>query len=479
MHALARLIAALLLAVLAVTPAAAQDIPARGLAAKARDYALTGTTALGHIKWQLLQGRDASILVDSDSTGNSASAPREMPFRLADEYARLFPAATIIVNTWNTTTSTYTDQTIVQSGSGPTLTIQNFAVPGAALFYAMGSFWTGASQLAWVTPDAVIFNHGHNHVVGTTIEMVRGELLAGVEMWRLFHPGVPIAIVTQNPRYGDDFMATAYAAWRDVARLRPDVEVIDSYALWIAAGKPASWYLDAVGDGIHPADPGFVGAMVPAVRGELAVAPARPARGAVSLFEPSAASQNLLLNGGFELWPTSPGLPTNWLSSGTITAEKDTSIYRNQRLGYSLKLTASTAGAYIYQDIPAFASLRGKPVTLTVWLYRPTGSTAGAARVAVTAPAPSGGTVTITTRANAPISANLNGWQPWVISGLMVPANASSLRVVIYQDSGTPSANPVYFDQVVLTPGYLPKAISRLDLPRLPANGVGAKQMAA
>lgn len=425
----------------------------------ARSMVSTGPCALGHIKFMLANGFDATIFVHSDSTGNSDFGPREMPYRTLDVIAEEFPNAQQIATAWNTGTNSYNAPVVVRPGAAgnPTLTIVNYAVPGAAAHYAIGAAYSGTSRMAWLSPDAIIINHGHNHVAGTLIEQVRGELLAVTEMWRLFHPGVPIAVCTQNPRYQDDLMMIAYAAWLHIKRLRPDIQIIDTYKPFVAAGKPAAYYIDAVGDGIHPGDAGFENIYVPAIRAEWKRSPAMCATALPSLYEANTSTMNLLDNGDFARWTTNPGAPDGWTADAGITAQKSTAVVRDPRLGYSVQLTATQAGG-IRQSFPGYANLRGLPVTLSGWLYKPTGSTSNAGRLTLQAAAPSGGTVTITTRAYNQAT-SLNGWQPWIISGLVLPSGCTALTAILNQDTAAPSANPVYFDQVSLTPGFLPRGV--------------------
>jgi hypothetical protein len=289
--------------------------------------------------------------------------------------------------------------------------------------------------------------------------MVRGEFLAATEMFRLHHPGVPIVCLIQNPQQNNSNMATAFEAYMTLAARR-DVALVDGYTPFIAAGKPNSYYNDLNESPIvHPSDVGF-DQIAAAFRTLWNNSPPLRFVADRSLLEPNlVAGQNLLTNGDFSKWTTSPGAPDGWTANGTITVSKDTTIVRDPRLGYSAKLLGTGGSTSISQDIGAgvYGILRGLPVSLMAWLYRPTSATGTVGRIAITAGSPALGTQTITSRS---YNVNQVGWVPWIISGFTVPSDVTFLRVILYHDTaGTPSAVASHFDQAVLVPGYLPRAI--------------------
>ncbi|HEY8604172.1 hypothetical protein [Tsuneonella suprasediminis] len=481
--------------------------------------------AFGHIKWLLDEGRDVSIYNWADSLSNSGQNPREWIFRVADLIATHHSNPNVEIATWNGD-GAFSPPVTEARGTGPAVTIRNFAVPGAPLHYAMGRLWAGSSELAWDTPDVLMLCHGHNHVVGTTIEMVAGELLAAIEYFRLAHPGVPIAALIQNPQGSNDAMATAFGAWKRLEQLR-DVTLIDGYSPWIAAGKPLDWYTEkgvargvitgktltvsewlaqpgqsiAVGDciggadpdtcvtglgsgrggagtytvnrsqdrpdtrlklydSIHPSDTGIEHGFVPALRAAWGDASLRPCAGPVSSLSPILdPALNLLFNGDFASWDDPLDLPDGWLPQGPVSVKREEAIRRSPRNGYAASVLGAEGGCAIYQDVNDYAQMRGRPVSLLAWVYRPAGAPGSVGRIQIRAAAPQGETVIATTRSYALNQADC--WVPWCISGLMVPADATAIRVTLFHDSAAnPASQPALFQSVSLVPGYLPRGLT-------------------
>lgn len=481
--------------------------------------------AFGHIKWLLDEGRDVSIYNWADSLSNCGQNPREWIFRVADLIGTHPAKPSVEIATWNGDGAFFPAAVEVR-GTGPAVTIRNFAVPGAPLHYAMGKLWTGSSGLAWDTPDVLMLCHGHNHVTGTTVEMVSGELLAAIEYFRLAHPGVPIAALIQNPQGSNDAMATAFSAWKRLERLR-DVTVIDGYSQWIAEGKPLGWYIakgtasgsiagdtltvsdwsasgeqriavgdcingarpgtwvsaiiDSVGgpgtyrvnvpqdlpstrlklyDPVHPSDTGVEHGFVPALRAAWESASSRPCAGPDSLLSPTLdPALNLLANGDFSSWDDPLDLPDGWSPLGPVSVKREEAIRRSPRSGYAATVLGSAGGCAIYQDVNDYAQMRGRPVSLLGWVYRPAGAPGSVGRIQIRAAAPQGATVIATTRSYALNQADC--WVPWCLSGLMVPADATGLRVTLFHDSAAnPASQPALFQSVSLVPGYLPRGLA-------------------
>lgn len=429
-----------------------QPRPASGAAQAPSTVAANG---FGHIKHMLDQGRDVSIVNWSDSLSNSRESPREFIFRLADVIATHPSQPTVLVTTW--ADGVYGGATTEAVGSGPTVRIRNFAVAGGQMAHGLGTLWRD-SGLADETPDLLTICHGHNHVVGTTDEQVLGEFLTALEYYRLAHPGVPIVALLQNPRADGSAMDRAVDAWRRVARLR-DIALIDAHTPYLAAGKPSAWFAD--GDPVHPSDAGIEAAYLPAIRGLWDAAPARAALGPPSTLCGLDPALNLIPNGDFSRFDGA--LPDGWVAASGVTASKEPGIVRDRALGHSLKL-ASTGGTVflnrISYTLPDYghAPLRGKPVSLFGWVYKPTGAPHTLGAITLEALAPAGGSAACTTRPLAQDQGN--AWVPWAICGLMVPAECYEITVRLHHDTAAATASqPVYFQGITLVPGYLPRGL--------------------
>jgi|TARA_R100000049_G_C1955904_1_gene110642 hypothetical protein len=415
----------------------------------------TAANGLGHIKHMLDQRRDVSIANWADSLSNSRENPREFIFRLADVIATHPSRPTVLVETW--ADGSYGGATTEAAGSGPVVRIRNFAMPGALLAHGLGALWRD-SGLADTTPDLLTICHGHNHVVGTTIEQITGEFYSALEYFRLAHPGVPVVALLQNPRADSPAMDRAVDAWQQVARLR-DVALIDAHTPYIAEAKQPAWFAD--GDQAHPSDAGIEGAYVPAIRAAWDAAPARPVCGQPSTLRGLDPALNLIPNGDFAQFDGA--VPEGWVATAGVTATRETAIVRDRALGHSLKLTSVGGTAFanrISHTLPNYghAPLRGKPISLFGWVCKPAGAPPSLGAITLEALAPAGKSTTCTTR---PLSQDQgNAWVPWAICGLMVPAECYEITVRLHHDTAAATASqPAFFQGITLVPGYLPRGL--------------------
>jgi len=248
------------------------------------------------------------------------------------------------------------------------------------------------------------------------------------------------------------------AAGCATARLR-DIALIDAHTPYLAAGKPSAWFAD--GDPVHPSDAGIEAAYLPAIRGLWDAAPARAALGPPSTLSGLDPALNLIPNGDFSRFDGA--VPDGWVAASGVTASKEPGIVRDRALGHSLKL-ASTGGTVflnrISYTLPDYghAPLRGKPVSLFGWVYKPTGAPHTLGAITLEALAPAGGSAACTT---LPLSQDQgNAWVPWAICGLMVPAECYEITVRLHHDTAAATASqPVYFQGITLVPGYLPRGL--------------------
>ena len=415
----------------------------------------TAPNGFGHIKHMLDQGRDVMITNWSDSLSSSRENPRAFIFRLADVIATHPSQPTVLVQT--RADGSYGGATTEAIGSGPTVRIRNFAIPGALLAHGLGTLWR-QSGLADDTADLLTICHGHNHVVGTMGEQVLGEFLTAMEYYRLAHPGVPIVALLQNPRADDPAMDKAVEAWRRVARLR-DIALIDAHTAYLAAGKPSAWF--AQGDPVHPSDAGIEAACLPAIRALWDAAPARPALGPPSTLHGLDPALNLIPNGDFAQFDGA--VPDGWVAASGVTASRETGIVRDRVLGHSLKLTSTGGTGFVNRvscTLPDYghAPLRGKPVSLFGWVYKPWGAPDTLGAITLEALAPAGQSAACTTR---PLSQEQGkAWVPWAICGLMVPEECYEITVRLHHDTAAATASePAYFQGITLVPGYLPRGL--------------------
>lgn len=229
---------------------------------------------------QLRQGQDATILVCSDSTG--AGRDRWV-YKLGARIASMVTGARVIYSPWDKAADAYAKPEQVAAGrpAGPTLHIYNAAVPGAQILYQHG-YRFGAAYGSRLHADLIIINHGHNHDWNWPPRVHAARMIAAAQQIALAHPSAEVMIVAQNPRRDNDnglnrstgaMLAGKLMGW----------PVADAYTLFMAAGRPASWYGKGGADPVHPStQPGggddqvLDRAIMPVIEGRVGRGPRQP-----------------------------------------------------------------------------------------------------------------------------------------------------------------------------------------------------------
>ena len=206
------------------------EAPTSNAAAFAAMGAAVGASRNGFsaAKYRAERGLSVDIGVWSDSTADGASNPREWPYLLADYLAALYPTAKVQVRSGSSTPTQFgaVAPTVIQAGStSQTITIWNFAVSGTTTHYGLAAYFN--AMLRVPTMDCMILSHGLNHAGGSpTASILRGDFMAAVEQYRLYHPETPMVLIRQNPFQDNTTMDNVVAAITDVGNRR-DVSVID------------------------------------------------------------------------------------------------------------------------------------------------------------------------------------------------------------------------------------------------------------
>lgn len=430
------------------------ETPAANRAAFAALGAAVGTSHNGftNAKAKIEAGKSATFLIWGDSTGNQDSGPREWPYLFADALFAEYPTHSIYFHEWSGSALSIAGTQVQTGSTSARIDIWNFSVAGAAAYYGLGNFFDAG--LRGVTADCMVINHGHNHASGGVLELIRGELAAAVMTYRLYHPDTPIVAMNQNPWRDSDDMALVFAAWNTLVDAT-DISQVDVYSAFIALGKDASLY----GDNIHPSQTGqdLWGGLVWDHWQEAAATYRTSAPSSLAAPIPSAA--NAFNNGAFDVWTTSPGAPDNWTAGGTITVSKELTIVDRFSRGYSAKLLGTTASAYIQRSFSVLgAKLAGKPITAAVRLYRDAANPGTICRWAVIVASVSAGNPTYTTRS---VATQQTGWIWWCLSGIVLPADTTSVILRLYHDTaGSPSTEGAFYDQAVVMPGMLPRRMA-------------------
>lgn len=417
------------------------------------DTRVLSRSGFSRVKGLMNAGLDATLMIWSDSTGNSRDNTGRWPQRFAERVAQEYPTHSVYLRNWNTQNTNAWDAAVtIQTGSTSTsLVIWNFAVTGAVPHYGMGSSWMLA--LGIHQPDGLILNHGINLFSGWNSDSVgatvRGALYAAIQQFLAAFPNCPVSGVVQNPNRDSTALNDMPVFWKQVAARLGIGLVTEVYDTFISAGKPSGYYADAV----HPSEPTgnqiysdaiwahWVAASTANVRER---APALLTRG-----------YNLLDNGGFRTWTDTGVAPDSWTSSGTITFTKDTGNYADPDFGYSVKMVGSGAAAtYIKQTLNSTKRgyCAGKKVSFAVRKKVGTSgnSTVGQCILFVTSPTVNGG---VAVQYALPTYVTRQGdfaW--WALQGIPIPDDVSVLEVRLYQDTAsTPdSSNAAWFDQAYL-----------------------------
>ena len=407
---------------------------------------------LSRLKYRLLTGQDATLLIWGDSTGNSRDNAGRWPQKIAASFAAAFPAHTILLQNWNTVSTTaYDGASTIQSGSGSaTLRIINMSVSGSVPHYAMAQIWDAA--IGSVRPDALILNHGINQLStgDPTGEAFIGTMMAAIEQFWSYWPDCPVAAMVQNPNRDDTSYDKLAAYWPRIARVL-GISLIDIWSVFQAAGKPSAWYVDAT----HPSEPTgnqkwanaiwthFTGAI--AFPGDFA----RPA-----LLHRSR--RNLLVNGDFRTWTTTTAAPDGWTALGTVAFAKDTAVVADPALGYSVKMTGSgSAQTGIKQSLTstARALCAGKTIFASARINKDNQTSVGTVGlIQLVINSTAAGNVYYQTRSYA---LKQNGFAWWALGPVQVPADVIDINLRLYHDQATTptTAYAASFDQACLVVG--------------------------
>lgn len=403
-----------------------------------------GLSSFSAAKLTIQQGAaDVNILVVGDSTGNQTD---EWVYLFGQWLESEYPTHAVSYSPWNDAGNVYDAPISLGTGTGPrTIHIWNASVSGAPAQYFTGSKQPAAIDA--VSADLIIFNMGHNNVVGQIATLERGEFLQGIEHARLSKPSAYVATFLQNPNRDDNEMASGVAEMAAVAGLYGDVRVVDAYNPFIAQGKASSLYIDNV----HPSASGtqlFLAAIQGMWRGS-SISSGLTSVGALL----SETSTNLLSNADFADVSYVGGTPSGWTAIASPTCTVETTI-KDAGAAQSMKIVGTSAGSRISQTLSggSLSALQGNKATLAVRVHVPTGSVASVGRVDLRY---TDGATTIVTTRSATVAQGAFKWL--IIPGLDIPNTASSVAVNLYCDTAANASSAAYYDRAVLVVGDKPR----------------------
>jgi hypothetical protein len=371
-------------------------------------------SGFGRLKARLASGADASLLWIADSTGFTPAAP---PRAVAQALAARFPTHTVRYRRWAEWRDppgsmsgpvAYDPPEIIGRGTTrAVLDVWNATLPGRVPQSVTGARF--AAAVLGPRPDAVVWLHGHN-LLGE--EPRRPDLLGA--FWGPIGtvgaalPEAGQVALVQNPSRAHNRMAEVLAALQQIAATaEPPVTVVaEGYEAFLAAGRPAAFYVEDGADPTHPTPVGYA-ALVRALMAAFDGAPARAA-------------------GAAPAWPDLPG--RNLLAAG------------NPPAGWTAE------DGSLRQVVPA-GPLRGRRLTLAVRLDDP-GIGEEPGRLAVEVDGRGGGTV-----AASRVDPGRGGSAWLVLADIPVPLDATRIAVVL-------PGPPVRIERAILVEGARPRGLA-------------------
>jgi hypothetical protein len=332
--------------------------------------------AFSSLKGKLQAGKDGVLFINGDSTSYSEYGPY---YKFAQALGEA-TGCTVILHRWAEWVVSapkgpkeYAQPVILhQGGSQAKLEVYLASLPGAVA----GDMFSGSRRThamgAIPRPDCAILHHGHN-MVNCPVAFKgdpssgRGLFLASIAQTSMQWPGVPQAIVTQNPWRDGDQYARIYDVLRGLAAEEPQLTLIDSCQRFIAAGKRADLYRDTV----HPSDRKDHDAGAKMVADALLDA-WREAKPGAAFSTPGwqeRRAANLIGNGEFADWKA--GLPAGWHVGGAATAEKSTDApHGGEPFALAVRPNGDK-GAFLGKvlDAAESAAVRGKTITLAALVH--------------------------------------------------------------------------------------------------------------
>jgi hypothetical protein len=425
--------------------------------------AAEGTVAnvFSPMKGKLQAGKDAVLFINGDSTSYSEYGPYYFFARALGEET----GCTVVMHRWAewevskpTGPKDYAPPAILYQGkTGAKLEVYLASLPGGVA----GDMFAGARHQAALEaiprPDCALLHQGHNMAnfpvafPGDT-STGRGLFLAAVAQTSTLWPGVPQGIVTQNPWRDGDQYARIYEVLRGLTAGAKDLTLIDSYQLFMAAGKRA----DLFRDNVHPADrkdQDAGGRMV----AEALLAAWHAAQPGTAFSTPGWQEQpgaSLISNGDFSEWKANT--PAGWQAGGAATVEKAANATQDGKGSAVAVHPNGDKGAFLGKLLTEAecAAVRGRTITVAARVRAPAAQPrAYAALVCPVAGANK-------TFAFGDLNSGKDGWVWLVCSGIPVDeaARAGSIYLRLYPafSLNAPVSNePLLIERVLVLEGRL------------------------
>lgn len=326
---------------------------------------------------------DLRVLVVGDSTGD---AQTEKVFKLATRLAREYPRLGVAYRLYDYDTASWGATIVLQASSnGFTLTFDNTSKSLSMPRKMMASCFTSAISTL-PRCDLKIWNHGKNVSRVYPLPTRLGEFLAAMEQVDRAWPNAPQVALLQNPNLFDDDRLLWEEALRAIYKSNRRLQIIDTGAAILAAGRPPAMFVDADSTGMHPSQIAAdmeVDAIMAAWRLAGTVA------GVASVPTTTISATNLLVNGDFAAFPGA--VPTDWAAGGGAAISKDATRVDPENPAPAWSVKVANGNGYLSQVItdPAKLAAMASAGSITLWFreYTIAGQTnAGEAQIIITSP---------------------------------------------------------------------------------------------
>jgi len=322
---------------------------------------------------------NVNILIagDSTSTYGGGSPGKGWSAQFIDALVARYPAFTWVHRyNYNAATGGYGVTETVKTGTnGRTVIVYNTGVGGTIPAHALGSpnvgqgyYPSGLGSTGQV--DLIIYDFGFN---GTTL----AQMLATLDTIQSWHMKAGVVVMEQWPIYGSNNGAVSSENARRLAALK-NATIIPAETLFLAAGKPATWYASTAATEVHPSVLGhanitslMLGLFDSGVEMRFPRAPTF-----------NVTTPNLVPNGNFATY--SAGTLAGFSATNATLAENTTTYITG---GRSIDLTIGTnADSYIdtqITDTGALRRLSRQTVTLSAPIILPATQPSTSCRLAL------------------------------------------------------------------------------------------------
>lgn len=406
--------------------------------------------AFSRIKKKLTEGKSATLLIISDSTGYKEESGTRRFVRWLSAQFPTHRTTELYWAEWTNKGATgpkkYGEPLVISEGTtGATFTVCNAVLPGSvAQAMIDGTRWESmTAPLNGNPPDLILWNHGHNNQANlppANFANGRGSFLAPIGRVELAFPDAPQAAIIQNPWRDNDGYQRVFDWWKSVAAIMPSLTMVDGHAPFMEQSRNPQLYQDNV----HPNANGYelIYRQLVTTWEKTIAKEVRPAPGWVM-----AQGTSLIENGNLRDWTAD--LPTHWRSVNDAGIRKDQE-HTFAKATHSLALTGTKQNAAV--EVPlskaALAQCLGKTLSIAVLCYIPSAAEQDMQ-------------IKFTTSASDLVTGSTqnarDNWKWIVLAGCVVPAEAKFASIGLFRSfAKAPNEVPFFIQKLVVVAGDAP-----------------------